>query len=79
MQTKQTIIEQYLAADEEERLAMFLSHRECRRQFVTLEMTPLKAAKAQKSDAQVALRKRSRYMEFHDICLGWLKRCGSAR
>ncbi len=79
MQTQQAIIEQYLAADEEERLSMFLSHRAYRRQFVKIDMAALKAVKAQQTAVQAAPRKRRRRLEFHDICLGWLKRCWTAR
>jgi hypothetical protein len=79
MQTRQAIIEQYLAADEEERLAMFLSHRDCRRQFVKIDMAALKAVKAQQTAVQAAPRKRRRHLEFQSACLGWLKRCWTAR
>lgn len=79
MQSQQAIIEQYLTADEEERLAMFLSYRDCRRQFIKIDMEALKAARAQKSATQAALQRRSRHMEIHNICLGWLKRCWTAR
>lgn len=79
MQTRQAIIEQYLAADEEERLAMFLIHRDCRRQFVKIDMAALKAVKAQQAAVQASPQKRSRHMEFHNACLGWLKRCWATR
>lgn len=79
MQTQQAIIEQYLAADEEQRLAMFLSHRDYRRQFVKIDMEGLKAGRAQENAAQAVPRPRSRHMELHNACLGWLKRCWSAR
>jgi hypothetical protein len=79
MQTRQTIIEQYLAAGEEERLLMFLRHRECRRQFVKIDMAALKAVRAKKAATQAALQRRSRHMEVHNVFLGWLKRCCTVR
>lgn len=79
MQTQQAIIEQYLAADEEQRLSMFLSHRAYRDQFVKIDMAALKAVKAQQTAVRAAPRKRSRHFEFHNTCLGWLKRCWTAR
>jgi hypothetical protein len=79
MQTQQAIIQQYIAADEEERLTMFLSYRDCRRQFIKIDMEALKVAKAQKTAAQAAPQRRSRHMNFHNVCLGWLKRCWATR
>lgn len=79
MQTRQAIIEKYILADEEERLAMFLSYRDCRRQFVKIDMAALKTVKAQQTAVQASPQKRSRHMEFHNTCLGWLKRCLTAR
>ncbi len=79
MQNRQAIIEQYLSADEEERLAMYLSYRDCRRQFVKLDMAALKAVREQQTAAQAAQRKRSRHSEFQNTCLGWLKRCWTVR
>jgi hypothetical protein len=79
MQTQQAIIEQYLAAGEEERLAMFLRHRDCRRQFVKIDMVALKAVRTKKTAAQAALQRRSRHMEVHNVFLGWLKRCCTVR
>jgi hypothetical protein len=79
MQTQQAIIEKYLAVDEEERLAMFLRYRDCRRQFTKIDMAALKAVRAQKRADRAATRKRSRHMEFHNACLGLLKRCRTAR
>jgi hypothetical protein len=79
MQTRQAIIEKYFAADEEERLAMFLSYRDCRRQFTKIDMDALKAAKAQKNAAQAEPQRRSRHMNFHNACLGLLKRHWSVR
>lgn len=79
MQTQQAIIEQYLSADEEERLAMFLSYRDCRRQFVEIDMAALKAVRAQQPVVRAAPRKWSRRLQFHNVCLGWLKRCWTAR
>ena len=79
MQTRQAIIEQYLSADEEERLAMFLSHRGCRRQFIKIDMAALKAGREQQTAVQAARRKRRRHLEFQNACLGWLKRCWTDR
>lgn len=80
MQTHQAIIEQYLSADEEKRLAMFLRYRDCRRQFVEIDMAALKAVKTQQNAVRPAPRRRSsRHMEFRSACLGWLKRCWTAR
>ncbi len=78
MQTQKTIIEQYLAADDEQRLAMFLSHRDYRRQFVKIDMTGLKAGRVQTAARQEAPH-RSRHAHLHNACWGWLKRCWSVR
>jgi hypothetical protein len=79
MQAKHAVIQQHLTADEEERLAMFLNHRKCRRQFIKIEMAALKAAKAQNRVAQPAPGYLNRHMNFHNACLGWLKRCWTTR
>lgn len=41
MQTTQTILDAYKAADEEQRLSMFLTYRDLRDQFTEMDMAAL--------------------------------------
>lgn len=74
----QTLIEQYLASNEEQRLILFLIHGDFRRQFIEIEMTALKAKSGHKSAAE-ATPHRSGTTAFRDTCLGWFRRCWMAR
>jgi hypothetical protein len=74
----QPLIEQYLASDEEQRLMLFLDHRDLRRQFIEIDMAALKATSGQKP-ATESLPRRCESTMFYDACLGWFKRCWTAR
>lgn len=74
----QTPIEQYLASNEEQRLTLFLIHRNFRRQFIEIEMAALKARAGQQPAAEAAPH-RSGTPVFRDTCLGWVRRCWMAR
>jgi hypothetical protein len=79
MQRDITIIEQYLAADEELKLSMFLTHRELRRHFVKIDMAAARLNHSKTAARQATKPSRRGAMGFHDLCLGWLKRYCTAR
>ena len=74
MQRDATIIEQYLSADDELKLSMFLNHRELRHRFVKIDMAAARFGHSKTAAQQETKSSRRRTMRFHDLCLGWLKR-----
>ena len=75
MESIQNILETYAAADEEQRLSMYLTHRDLRRLFHKIEMTDW----AQTQTASVQQPKSSgnghRSGFFAGAWLGWLRYC----
>lgn len=79
MQTTQTILDAYKAADEEQRLSMFLTYRDLRDQFTEMDMAGLAhlASARPKQSLGATRSKRSRWIS--GCCWGWLKHCLSIR
>ncbi|MGD9368386.1 MAG: hypothetical protein PVH87_21985 [Desulfobacteraceae bacterium] len=75
MQTTQSILDAYKAADEEQRLSMFLTYRDLRVQFTEMDMaelTHLESARSKKS-LGATRSKWPRWLSAY--CWGWLKHC----
>ena len=65
----QTILEQYAAADEDQRLGLYLIHRDLRQDFMEIDLA--EAAKITRRKAQTSAK--SCLGNFQKYCLGWLK------
>lgn len=79
MQTTQTILDAYKAADEERRLSMFLTYRDLRDQFLEIDMAALvHLESAQSRQSPGAIRSKGPRW-FSGCCWGWLKHCRSIR
>jgi hypothetical protein len=79
MQRDATLIEQYLSADDELKLSMFLNHRELRRHFVNIDMATARIGRSKTAAQQETESSRPPLMGFHGLCPGWLKRYCSVR
>ena len=79
MQREATIIDQYLAADEEQKLSMFLTHRELRDHFVKIDMAAARLGHSKTAGQRQTKPNRCGAMGIHDVCLGWLRRRWAAR
>lgn len=79
MQSTNNILDTYKAADEEQRLSMFLTYRDLRDQFMEMDMAELvHLGPARSKQSQGATQpKRPRW--FSGGCWGWLKHCLSIR
>ncbi len=64
MRTIQTILDNYAAADQEQRLSMYLTHRELRRHFNRLEMETVR-----RLQFQSALKEEPRGLRRFFRCL----------
>lgn len=75
---KETILKDYSAADEERRLYMFLSHRDLRQEFSTIDtVTDFPAGRVPKPSTESG-DGRNRIRQLADCCWGWLTlRCGT--
>ncbi len=77
--SKEDILEAYGRADEEQRLYLFLSHRDHRQAFMEIDTADARPAVAQaKSPGAVSGRDTS-FRRAAACCWGWLKYCRSGR
>lgn len=75
MKTFDNLLERYSDADEEQRIFMFLSHRDLRRQFTEIDM----AESTRSAQRKNVFGDRRRTNRFAGCCRGWLKHCGLPR
>lgn len=75
MESMKTIIEKYVSADEGERLYMFLTHRDLREEFTTIDMTETNRPETVPSK----LKSGHRLNFFSGCCWGWRKHYQSFR
>jgi hypothetical protein len=75
MESMKMIVEKYAAADEGERLHMFLTHRDLREEFTTIDMAGASVLEMTPSK----LEKGRRRNLFADCCWGWIRPCRPAR
>lgn len=75
MESMKMIVEKYVAADEGERLHMFLTHRDLREEFTTIDMNGASVVKMTPSK----LKKERRLNLFADCCWGWIRHFRPAR
>lgn len=69
MNLHQSIIEQYAAAEEDQRLGLYLIHRGLREEFMKIDL-----AEAAEPAPQVKQTLANNCLgKFHQYCLGWLK------
>lgn len=73
------IIADYTTADEEQRLSMFLIHRDLRQQFTEIDMVDMQTRRAAVSRRSKGSGRDLRPYGVTRNCWGWLKHCWSAR
>jgi hypothetical protein len=75
MESMKTIIENYASADEGQRLYMFLTHRDLREEFTTIDMAETNRPEKVPSK----LKSEHRLNFFSGCCWGWRKHCQPLR
>lgn len=78
MATTKNLLETYAAADEEQRLSLFLSHRDLRQQFTRIDMAAVNNVRKAPSKQKQVLMGRRRSISMAVCCWGWLThRCST--
>ncbi len=75
MESEKETVERYAAADGRERLAMFLTYRDLREEFTTIDMNEMP-----RREQRPAKGKRGwGFGRLTDFCFGWQRHCRPAR
>ena len=73
------LVQHYAEAGEEERLYMFLTHRDLRPEFTAVDMAPGLNRQAILSGPMAGHKKAGVFQRLTGTCCGWLRHCRSAR
>ena len=79
MQTIKNILADYAASDDEQRLYMFLKHRDLRRNFTQIDMDKAIQPPKMISKQVRAAERRRRFFGFATCCWGWFRHCRSTK
>ncbi len=71
MKSKNAVLESYTHADEEQRLYLFLSHREYRQEFMEIDLAAGAVAQAEVERAKVPQRRGASLRRAAACCWGW--------
>lgn len=79
MRTRHTVLEAYTQADEEQRLYMFLSHRDLRQEFFAIDAGGMNCGKAETGPSKTPAQRDSSLQRAASCCWGLLKCCRTVR
>lgn len=79
MKTEKTLLKDYIAADDEQRLSMFLTHRGLRRKFVGIDVGEWRRTKVLHPASISAEKPKTALQRAAGCCRGWLRYCRADR
>ncbi len=71
MKSKNAVLEAYTRADEEQRLFLFLSYRECRQEFMEIDLAAGAGAQAEVEKPKASQRRGASLRRAAACCWGW--------
>ena len=71
MKSTNAVLEAYAGADEEQRLYLFLSHRECRQEFMEIDLGAGPGAQAESEKPKASQRRGASLRRAAACCWGW--------